>query len=517
LTGATGEARIRELFDALPQPIGVHHAGRLVYANRALAELLGYSSPQELLGATADQVLIAEDIERAEQRTAAMLDTGSPAPPTQLRFRRRDGSEVIADVASAPVDWEGQRAILVVLHDVSGTRSLHARVLQTDRMAAIGTLAAGLAHEVNNPLAYVLSNMNHVLDQLPQLASALRGPTPPPGASAAARLDELVQSLAEALEGAERVRAIVRDVRIFSRADEAPAAPLDVRRVLDSAIGMARNEIRHRARLVCDYGDLPRVQANESRLGQVFLNLLLNAAQALTEGDSTRNEVHVRAFSDDAGSVVVEIADTGCGIAPEALPRVFDPFFTTKPMGVGTGLGLAICHSIVTGLGGSISLESAVGQGTTARITLPPSEGYESAPRLRAAAPVARSRVLVVDDEPAVGRAIRRELARHHDVTVARGGREALDLLRADASYDVVLCDVMMPDLGGDELWEHVRRERPGLEQRFLFMTGGAFTQRAREFLASVRNRCLDKPFAPGELLGAIAGVADAGSRRSRP
>jgi CheY-like chemotaxis protein len=195
--------------------------------------------------------------------------------------------------------------------------------------------------------------------------------------------------------------------------------------------------------------------------------------------------------------VVVEVQDTGAGIPREVLGRIFDPFFTTKPVGVGTGLGLSICHGIVTSLGGDIAVESQVGQGTTVRVMLPAARDGASVEKPAAPTPAPssrRGRVLIVDDEPAVGRALRRIL-REHDVELLTSGRQALEKLAVDSGFHVILCDVMMPDFAGRELYEAIQQGGSGLEQRFVFVSGGAFTPGAREFLARVPNPTLEKPF----------------------
>jgi signal transduction histidine kinase len=179
------------------------------------------------------------------------------------------------------------------------------------------------------------------------------------------------EALDEACDGAERVRRIVLDLKAFSRSDET-TLPVDVRAVLETSLAVARHDISSRATLVSLLAAVPCVAANEGRLGQVFLNLLVNAAQAIPEGDPSGNEVRVTtAWADSGARVVVEISDTGCGIPPENVERIFDPFFTTKPAGVGTGLGLAISRRIVASLGGEIEVQTAVGKGSTFRVTLP--------------------------------------------------------------------------------------------------------------------------------------------------
>jgi CheY-like chemotaxis protein len=232
------------------------------------------------------------------------------------------------------------------------------------------------------------------------------------------------------------------------------------------------------------------------------LNLVVNAAQAIPEGAADQNEIRVVTRLDDRGRVVVEVHDTGSGIAEAVLPRIFDPFFTTKPVGVGTGLGLAICHRIVAAAGGQLTVESQVGKGTVFRTTLPALEGDadQASPLPAAVAPGRRGRVLVIDDEPLLGTAIRRMLSAEHDVVVVTAARDALALVSRGERYDVLLCDLMMPEVTGMELHAELLRSCPELAEQMVFMTGGAFTSRAREFLDEVRNPRLEKPFDVGTI-----------------
>jgi signal transduction histidine kinase len=390
-------------------------------------------------------------------------------------------------------------------------RRSEASLVEAGRLASLGTLAAGVAHEINNPLAYVLLNLELMIRE----ASQGRSPEGPAAEGDA----DLLPRMREALAGVERVRAIVQDLKSFSRpASSDRRGPVDVRRVLDTTIEIAANEIRHRARLVRLYDEVPPVAGDASRLGQVFLNLLINAAQAIPEGDAWRNEVKVSTRVDDAGRVLCEIADTGAGISPEHLERVFEPFFTTKPAGVGTGIGLSICRAIVTALGGEISVESTAGRGTLFRVVLPAASVNDrraSSQALREASPATeiglpssgerrrspgsglerRGRVLVVDDEPALGAALARSLERDFEPVVVTSGREALERLREDRDFDVILCDLIMPQLTGMDLHDELHRMAPPLAERIVFMTGGTFTARAQEFLQRVANPVLEKPF----------------------
>ncbi len=384
--------------------------------------------------------------------------------------------------------------------DVTERRSLQARLETASRLASVGTLAAGVAHEINNPLTFVTNNLRFVADRL---TAARDEPT------AAARLRDLQQAIAEALDGAHRVRDIVQGLRGLASPprDQAPI-PVDVRAEIEAAAGIARGQVVPRAqlRVTVDAG-LPRISASPHELGQVILNLLVNAAQAIPEGAPERNEVRVAARAED-GRVVVEVTDTGSGIPPAALPRIFDPFFTTKEVGAGTGLGLALCHQIVTSAGGTIDVQSEPGHGTRFRISLPALEGAPE-PATAPLPPVAhqRRRVLLIDDEPFVGRAIARVLEREHDVEVLNAAEEAARRIAAGERWDAIFCDLLMPGMTGMDFAEELARTAPDAAGRLVFMTGGACTERARAFVARGVYACLEKPIEAAALLDAVERV----------
>jgi signal transduction histidine kinase len=381
-------------------------------------------------------------------------------------------------------------------------RKMQEQLLIADRMASVGTLAAGVAHEINNPLAALVANLDLTV-QLLIGAKRSRGVGKGDSATVAALdtmvrgMDELDEPLRDAREAADRVREIVKDLRIFSRSDEESRRPVDVHRVMESTLRMAWNEIRHRARLVKNYGDTPLVDGNESRLGQVFLNLIVNAAQAIPEGDTARQEIRVTTSCVRGDRVAIEVRDTGSGIPESLRTKIFDPFFTTKPAGVGTGLGLAICHRIISGMNGTIEVESEMGKGTLFRVTLPVARGEQAeiTPIPSIAVAARRGRILVVDDEPMMGSVMRRMLSAEHDVTSLTSARAAQELITAGERYDVILSDLMMPEITGMDLYETLVKIAPEQAERIVFMTGGAFTGRARDFLNKVRNPRVDKPF----------------------
>jgi two-component system cell cycle sensor histidine kinase/response regulator CckA len=511
---AGAEGSFRTLIEATPDGIVVHRERVIVYANAALARMLGWPGPEALLGTPVIEIVHIDDRDAVAARIDA-LGRGLPATPfTEMRVLRADGSSLVCSVGGVRVHFEGARSILAVLRDVTPEKTLQAHLAKMDRMASLGGLAAGVAHEINNPLAYVMLHLEAITSVSRRASEAAAAA---PGAGLADRapsaLSVIADHAASASEGAERVRTIVRDLRVFSRVEEQEIMrSVDVIGALELALSTASHEIKHRARIVRELSDVPPVAAPEGRLTQVFLNLVLNAAQAIPEGDPTAHTITIRAARRGA-HVHVAISDDGAGIPAEVLPRLFEPFFTTKPTGIGSGLGLAICHGIATSVGGRIDVESEVGKGSTFTVVLP--VGIETPVRQAAtvlATPRAtrRLRLLIVDDEPAILKALRLSLRANHEVELADSAEAAREILAADPGFDAILCDVLMPGLGGAGLHAWVSAELPRLEPRMLFMSGGRIGAAADALAERVQDRWIDKPFAIAELVARIAEIAGA-------
>jgi signal transduction histidine kinase len=380
-------------------------------------------------------------------------------------------------------------------------RRMQQQLLLADRLSSVGMLAAGIAHEINNPLAYVIGNLTYALARI-EPGQPLEND----------ELAEVKQALEQGLEGAARIGHTTRDLKVFCRSEVEPAhGPLNVRRVMESSIRIAWNQIRHRARLTRQFELVPIVNGDEHRLGQVFLNLLVNAAQSFPDDRIEQNEIVV-SIRIEGGTVLVAVSDNGAGISPEHQARVFDPFFTTKSPEVGSGIGLSICRSIVTDLGGEIRCESARGEGTTFHVELPAQDAivHSTPPPRPDLPPLPRSRIMVIDDEPALCSVLRRLLRGQHEVVGFTDAREALVRLEHDPAFDVIFCDMMMPHLSGIAFYERLRARHPSLAACAVFMTGGAFDPPARQFLRTVPNRVLDKPFEVNALHEAIAHVLEA-------
>ena len=468
------ETRFRRLIEAAPEAIAVARDGRLVYGNPSLLALLGYTT-EELTGTTLRELMHPDDHPRVAARVAAIVGERRPMPPIEYRVQRKGGEYIEVEVSSIALVYDGGPAKLTIGRDVTERNRVRVQLAQTDRLAALGVLAAGVAHEINNPLAYVLLNLTRSLEDL----AALGDPRVPP----------ILAYLTETLTGVERVATIARDLGAFARARPEPAVPVDVRRVVESALKMSAHEIDARARLTTSWRGVPPVVANETRLVQVFVNLLVNAAHAIPDGNPDGNRVDV-VVARDGDRVVVDISDTGAGIAPDDVARIFDPFFTTKR--IGTGLGLSICHSIVTGIGGELTVTSSPGHGSTFRVALRVADGVpeRAVPVPRAPAP--RRKILVVDDEVSLVTALQSVLSESNDIAVATSGAQALAMIDAEP-FDLILCDLMMAPVSGMDV--HRELAGRGLADRMVFMTGGTYTAGAREFLRRVPNARIEKPF----------------------
>jgi PAS domain S-box-containing protein len=519
------ERRFKATFEQAA--VGIAHVGvggQLLRVNSKWAEIFGFTQ-QELMAYGFTDLTHPEDMGPDLDLAMALLEGTIPMYSIEKRYRHKSGEtiwcnltvslvrkpdglpdyfiSVIEDISRRRRAEQERDALLSREHqarteaeelvrrrsaELEATRNA---LVQAERLATAGQLAAGVGHEINNPLSYVLANQTYVLEEL----ARLRVPTP------GVDMEEIQRALMQAQLGAERIRDIVRDLRTFARGDPETLGPVDVQAALEFSISIATPQLRQRAQLVRRYEPAPPVLGNESRLGQVFLNLLVNAAQAIPEGAASQHAVTVGVRGNEPGWVIIEVSDTGSGIAPEHLSRIFEPFFTTKAIGLGTGLGLSVCHGIVTGMGGQIEVESEPGLGTTFRVRLPAAPvSAEEGPLLLISAQrsLTPRRVLVIDDDPDVRVALSRIIGSPHDVELADTASEALQrMLDRKVSYDVIFCDLMMPDITGMDLYDAIAAHRPELLPRMVFMTAGAFTTRAISFLENAPVRRIDKPFDP--------------------
>ncbi len=489
------DARYRALVDAAPDGVAVTRGGNFLYANAAALELLGCESFEELSKKSLADTMPPEDAAVMRDRTMAMLRTGERFPPRDYAVVR-PGPRRVAEISSMVIDFEGAPAILAFARDVTEARRVQADLGRAHRLTALGTLVAGVAHEVNNPLAYA-SMATELLERF--LDEGCRDVK-----SGRAALTNVSAAL-------DRIAALVRDLRASVRPDVLEAVALPLSEILSSALRMTSSSIRDRATLDADFAQLPSVSGVPGRLEQVFVNLLINATQSFEGDDVARNVVRVRA-THGAGELTVVVEDNGRGIAPEDLPKVFDPFFTTKASGEGTGLGLSISDATVRQSGGRIDVSSVLGEGTRVTVALPVATERPAVMVGQPARPSSqRRRVLVVDDEPAIGMLLDRILSPSHDLVVTTCATEAEEVLMDEgADFDVVLCDLTMPRLSGAALFARTRERRPDLASRFVLMSGGLFQDDALARAGGADLPRLEKPFTAAEVSALIERVAAA-------
>ncbi len=500
------ERDFKLVIEHVPDGVVILRGEVVIYANPAFVYALRARGAEALVGTS-----IADHVSEADApHLLEWLEQGAErsGQTRELAFVRADQRPLRLELSAAQaIQFEDQASRLLMARDVTERREIEAQLLLADRLVSVGTLAAGITHEINNPLSYILANLTYLSDEVLALQARLTQ-------EEAADLEGLLSS---ARRGAERVAHIVKDVRTFSRADDSTVAILNLQQVLELSISMAKNALRHRAQVSVRYLPTPLIAANEGRLGQVFLNLLINAAHAIEETQAD-GLIEITTSTTAEGRAQVVIRDNGVGMSEQVRARIFDPFFTTKPVGVGTGLGLSICHGIITSLQGSIEVESQLGAGTCFRMTFPPANDaflpdtspplpsplVPSSPQLPARR---RARILIVDDEPDITEVIGRMLSEHEIEMLHSGQAAAERLLQGAPDVDLVLCDLQMPHVTGMDIYEAVLSERPALAERFLFITGGAFTPRANRFLEQQHHRTLRKPFALDELLSRVSEV----------
>jgi PAS domain S-box-containing protein len=460
---------------------------------REWPERFGLSFADSMLRVPSEQVPLVRALagEVVDERQAYQIDDAAARAPKHVTISAR------------PLDRGGSvSGAVAVLRDITEEKATQTRLLVADRMASIGMLAAGVAHEINNPLAAVVANLEMAATALQKLLHKPQAP---------AELGELAKMLDEANEAGARVRRIVADLRVFARAEADVTGAVNIHEVLESVLRLAKNDLRHRARVVHEYAaDVRFVEGNESRLSQVFLNLVMNAVQALPTGQAEKNEIRIRTRAAPNGRVVITVADTGDGISADAMQRLFVPFFTTKAVGLGTGLGLSICQRLVTACGGEIHAESRPGEGATFHVTL--RAAAQPAPEARVPAPAEpdrepssrRGKILMIDDEPVILNILTRALGERHDCASTTRASDALARLRAGEHFDLILCDLMMPAMDGKEFHVQLSQFAPEHARRMVFLTGGAFTPALQAFLAEVPNERINKPFDVARLKSSI-------------
>ena len=478
---ATRDRELREILDTSADPILLHRMGTIAYANPALATALA-TEAKTLVGRRITELTSPASLDRLaeilDQREHSSIRTDGPPTvgPHPITLSRSDGTGVTFELAEPRTIWfEGGAAMMWTGRDLTASQqALHARLQAADRMAVAGSLASGLAHEINNPLTVVRLNLPLLFDTGP------------------AELPELVEEMQASVA---RIEAIVGDLAALSPARADAIEDVATDRALQHAVTLASNELRHRAEISIETTAAPAVRIARTKLTQAMVNLLIHLARELEQTASPRMIVRTRTAPD--GRSLVELVASSVVFGSEAKSRMFEPFFSSRVDGFGGGLGLYYSHSVVTGAGGTIEVDSDPERGTTIRIAFPPAKPVAAAvPQVQAGQQ--RVRVLVIDDEAAVGRAIKRVLA-HCEVEVSTSGADGISRYE-DLRPDLVLCDLMMPELSGPVVYEMLRARFPDIDQRIVFMTGGVFTTKTQTFVDTTTLPVLKKPVALTQL-----------------
>lgn len=467
------------LLESASEAIFVHADGVVAYANPAARRILGRTE-SELVGSPLGAAVRPQDGDIVQRLRA---NTGGW---TEIGFFQADGSLALVEMSDVPAFWCGSPARVAIGRDVTERRQLEGQLRNADRLASAGVLAGSLVHEIRGPLTFVLAASQALREE---------GTLPP---AADARLGDIV-------DAASRIEDLLSAVSTLARPDGGPLAPVDVEGAIDRALLLGGARMRSGVQVRRVRGGVPAVAASERRLVQVLLNLIVNAAQAVEGGGGSVVEVS----TEQTGDIVrVRVHDDGPGVSQDVAARLFKPFATTKSGDEGAGLGLWVSRGIVEEWGGVLRLENPGEAGASFLVELPlaragaesPAAGPPPPPvvrEVRVAPPVARNaglpRLLLVDDEELIREVLVQGLAGSFEVVASAGVLDALERLEAEPRFDLVLCDLVMPDGGGPRIHAAIaeRSSPPAL----LFMSGGAPTAGAREFLEKHGIEPIPKPF----------------------
>lgn len=518
------------LIEGFPDGILFHHQGKILFANKKMKSFLNYSD-SSLVGKSVFEIISPTYHEIIKKRMEAVAQNQDlQGKPLEVEFEIFGSDKhFYGECTSTNLHYLGMPCVAVIARDLSERKSYETHLLETDRLASLGQMAAGVGHEVNNPLCFIVLKLEILKEQL------------------AAKSDtSAIDSICEIEDGISRIQTIVGDLKTLSRdhGDDLSSF-VDITKTLVAAISMAKNEIQQRAQLEVEITDLSPLLVNEARLGQIFLNLLINAAQAIEPGNINKNKIIVRAYN-DGPMVTVQISDTGSGIPEFVQENLFKPFYTTKPVGQGTGLGLSICKSLVGRFNGTLSFKSENGIGTTFTVSFPaakelnlrthvgPIEIDQHVPdRMKNNAAIhenrqiydssdqasrgkdlslskqSKKRILVIDDDDMVLETLAGVLSKNYIPVALNDAAAALAELNSGVQFDAIICDLMMPNMNGMQFYDALKKLNSEFCQKVIFLTGGSFTEIADTFLNQKEIISFQKPIRKKELFEILEKITD--------
>ncbi len=493
---------LKQHLDALHEGIGDAVIGvdsnlRIYFVNTTAAEILGQRE-EDLIARDVARVLgVPIDAPLITQIQGALQGNRAPRPHLTVKLAEHTLRTSVATLSSPT----GDRSALLIATDVSDLvaadaerKSLLEQLHVADKMRSLGQMTAGIAHEINNPLAALVPNIQQLRDRFQELNEA---PTQNSASPVARSISELLDDCGAACQ---QIRSVVGEMLRFAHPEEQKGRRVSIPDLVDDALSLLSREVRFSARLERDYQPTPDLVVDRGMLSQAILNVAINANQALTTSDVKDKWIRVttRMFE---GGIAIDVSNSGPPIPDEAKQEIFEPFYTTKSPGDGVGLGLSIAYETVRRHGGYISVVDD--SPTTFRIWLPKDTGktlVSSRPPRSPAPPQSPPEVLVVDDELLVRKSLRRVLDSVASVTLASGGQDAIELM-ARQEFEVILCDLLMPRITGMQLYQSVLESNPELASRFVFLTGGTSDVKAREFLKTVSNPRAFKPIDSEQLV----------------
>ena len=539
------EYELRRLLRQLHEAHGVETQRRLLLARATDGIVVVDSACRVLFANSAAGTLLNVDY---EDLIGEPFEYTIPEESKQRTYRVEQADGVVSPVTATSIVsiWDGRDATIIQMQSAfrpsrppmatsSAPPAMPGPRVSEDRLRTVGRLAAGLAHDVNNPLTFVLANLESLRESHQAIRRFIRrlrvdlatreAITPHSFEQIAsdANLQEIIDDTADMLtdcyKGMHRIQDIARSLGTFSRADESQAEMLDITRIVDDACSMVFNQIRYRARLVKRFEPTPMIAAYPGRIAQALLNMLTNAAEAIEGGAYGKHRIVVSTQVVDE-QVVVSVSDTGAGIDHEHREQIFTPGFTTKAHAGGMGLGLSACQRVAEEHGGRLEVQHLPDGGSCFELILPFDTGLTAAERRRETSPISeapleRPRLMIIDDDAMVLSALRRRFHRRYEVVTVLGGVEALARLSEDPEFDSIVCDLMMPEVDGKSFYDSIEKEHPALAHRIVFMSGGAFTPRLRKFAAAVSNPVLQKPVTREDLEASLSAAREqAGTER---
>lgn len=484
----------KSLIENSPDGVLIVEQSVIVYVNARMLHYLKYNSGDELLGQSIfEKVVPSEKDECAKDQMKELNAKGILVGPLAEfeTLTRIPGERFSCETTAVPIHFNGAKCTAITFRDLSDRKKLQAHMMATDRMTALGQLAAGVGHEINNPLCYVMMNVEILIEQMKE--NNLK------------TYDKRVSTIQK---GLERIKTVVGDLKTVSRGTtDETLTHVEINSVLESVLSMMQNEIKHRAVLKYSPTITEPIWIDETRLAQVLLNIVVNAAHSIPVGHVDTNVIEVRTYMDEFDHVVAEIKDSGCGMSEDIQKRIFEPFYTTKPMGSGTGLGLAICQSIVNQFQGRITVKSTVGVGTTFCVSFPGATQEIPANVVMATVPVVAEslgQVMLIDDDEEILEVLQEMVSIKHDWLGFTNARAALEVLKDNQMFDCIICDLMMPKMSGLQFYKAVAELAPHYVNRIIFLTGGSFTAETDTFLKSPGIVFCEKPIDSRALLRAI-------------